>query len=179
MCDALPNTSEVAVVPPIVSCVALASMFEVITLYNIALLTDKLFIDALNMDTLSAEILLADKLVTETLFIDASLTVILSTEILLADKLVTETLFIDALFITAFTETFNDAKLFSPFHTLLDVDKLFMAVVTYAVVAAFVELSLDKSVGAVNEIVKLLFPDHVLLEPSKFVPAFNVVCMYE
>jgi hypothetical protein len=90
--------------------------------------------------------------------------------ILLTDKLV-----IDALYIDAFTETFNDEKLFIPFHSLSDVDKLFMARVTYAVVAAFVELSDGSSVGAVNEIVKLLFPDQVLLEPSKLVPAFNVV----
>ncbi len=121
---------------------------------------DKLRIDTLNMDTLFAVILSADKFFIETLFMDA----------LLADKLA-----MDALFITAETDTFNDVIIFTP-STILDCEaKLFIAVVTYAVVAAFVELLLGSRVGAVNPIVKLLIPVHVLVEPSKFVPAFNDV----
>ena len=76
---------------------------------------------------------------------------------------------------TAKLDTFIIGIIFTPFD-ILDCDaKLFIAVVTYAVVATFVELSLESSVGAVNEILKLLFPVHVLVEPSKLVPAFNDV----
>ena len=81
---------------------------------------DKLSTETLNMDTLVAVILFID-----TLFIDTLFAVILSIDALSADKLV-----MDALLIAAFVDTFNDEKLFVPFHTLLDVDKLFMAVVT-------------------------------------------------
>jgi hypothetical protein len=98
----------------------------------------------------------------ETLF-----AVMLLIDAFIADKLAIATLFNAALL---------DDKLV--IEALFD-DKLFNAVVTYAVVAALVELSPWTGVGAVNEIVKLLFPDHVLLEPSKLVPAFNDVCTYE
>ena len=43
----------------------------------------------------------------------------------------------------------------------------------------FVELSLVTSVGAIIPTLKSFTPVHVFVEPSKFVPAFNVVWTYE
>ena len=108
------------------------------------LLVDKLSIDTLNMETLPAVILSVDMLVADKLLIDA-----LFMDALFADKLL-----MDALFITAKTDTFIWGIIFTPFDTLDCAAKLFIAVVTYAVVAALIELSLGPSVGAVNETVK-------------------------
>jgi hypothetical protein len=164
------------------------TLLAVILLFDM-LVVDKLSIDTLNMDALlavmlSVDILFADKLSIDTLNMETLLAVILSVDKLVADKLVMDALvadklLMDALFITAKTDTFICGIIFTPLD-IFDCDaKLFIAVVTYAVVAALIELSLGPSVGAVNETVKLLLPVHVFVEPSKLVPAFNVVCTYE
>ena len=90
------------------SWVALASTFEVIALNNIALLADKLVIDALVaviiftdklfMDTLLAVILSIDALIIDTSDMETLLAVILFVDMLSADKLFADTLNMDALF---------------------------------------------------------------------------------
>ena len=137
---------------------------------DVAFVVPILKIPAISLSNDVTVIFCVDKLSTETLNIEALFIVTLLTDILVVDKLA-----MDALFMTAETDTFNDVIIFTP-STILDCEaKLFIAVVTYAVVAAFVELLLGSRVGAVNPIVKLLIPVHVLVEPSKFVPAFNDV----